>query len=368
MSELKDQIHKQAEEYYGKTLTGTADLKTSACCPGTKRPPKHIAAAIAMVHDDISARYYGCGLTIPHVVSGLTCLDLGCGAGRDCFVLSNLVGESGHVHGVDMTEEQLGVARGHVGYHTDLYGYARPNVEFHKGFIEDLSMIASDSVDLVLSNCVVNLSPDKDAVLREAWRVLRRGGEFYFSDVYTDRRIPAELMRDKVLHGECLSGALYWNDFLRIARRAGFVDPRLVESRLMKISNEQIRSKLGAARFFSATFRLFKLDGLESDCEDFGQAVVYKGSVPTCPDEFVLDDHHVFQCGKVALVCGNTFRMLHDTRFAPHFEFIGKGDRHFGIFEECGKGIPFDTSDSKADQPSSSSSSSSCCGGGGGCH
>jgi SAM-dependent methyltransferase len=224
-----------------------------------------------------------------------------------------LVGSKGFVTGVDMTDEQLKTAREFIDYHTKEFGYAQPNVQFIKAFIEDLSAIPSGSVDLVVSNCVVNLSPDKLAVLREANRILREGGEMYFSDIYSDRRIPAALMSNPVLHGECLSGALYWNDFLRLARQAGFGDPRLVEDRPVAIHNTEIRKLLGPAKFFSATYRLFKLQRLEGDCEDYGQAVIYKGTIDTCPEEFPLDGHHLFPKGKVFPVCRNTFLMLHDT-------------------------------------------------------
>jgi hypothetical protein len=146
-----------------------------------------------------------------------------------------------------------------------------------------------------------------------------------------------------VLYGECLGGALYWNDFLPMAKRVGFLDPRLVTSRALDISNEAIKAKLGEARFYSATYRLFKLDGLETACEDYGQAVVYKGSLAEEPDAFELDGHHRIERGKVFTVCGNTWRMLAETRFAPHFDFIGDFSTHYGIFPGCGTSIPFAT-------------------------
>ena len=104
-----------------------------------------------------------------------------------------------------------------------------------------------------------------------------------------------------------------------------------------------LRAKLGPAKFFSATYRLFKLDGLEPLCEDYGQAVIYKGGIPHAEDVFVLDKHHVIERGKVFPVCGNTWRMLADTRFAGHFEFIGDFSRHYGIFAGCGTPMPFET-------------------------
>ncbi len=100
-------VKEEVSKYYGQTLSCTADLKTSACCDATALPPR-IAAALAKVHPDVVRKYYGCGLCLPpDDLSGLHVLDLGCGAGRDCFILSQLVGPTGHVTGIDMTEEQL---------------------------------------------------------------------------------------------------------------------------------------------------------------------------------------------------------------------------------------------------------------------
>lgn len=99
-------------------------------------------------------------------------------------------------------------------------GYAAPNVLFKKGYIERLGELGlpEASFDIVISNCVINLSPDKRAVLEGAFRLLKPGGELYFSDVYSDRRVPTRLTKDPVLWGECLTGALYWNDFLHLAQ------------------------------------------------------------------------------------------------------------------------------------------------------
>ena len=201
---------------------------------------------------------------------------------------------------------------------------------------------------MVVSNCVINLSVDKPAVLRGAFDLLEPGGELYFADVYCDRRLSDEVRSDPVLYGECLGGALYWNDFLPMAKRAGFLDPRLVTSRPLEIKNEQIKRKLGQAKFFSATYRLFKLDELETACEDYGQAVVYKGTIGGHADAFELDGHHLIETGKVFPVCGNTWRMLADTRFAPHFDFIGDFATHYGIFPGCGTSIPFATTAARA--------------------
>ncbi|MFT4833385.1 MAG: arsenite methyltransferase [Marinoscillum sp.] len=338
-------IHEDVQEYYGSELQKSEDLKTNACCTLVK-PPKHILEALRLVADEVQAKYYGCGLTIPSAVEGLRILDLGSGSGRDCYIAGKLVGEKGHVVGVDMTDEQLKVANDHLAYHKEAFGYAQSNVKFIKGNIEKLDELNLEkgSFDIIISNCVINLASDKQKVLNDAYDLLKPGGEMYFSDVYSDRRVPQALQNDKVLWGECLSGALYWNDFLNIAKKAGFTDPRAVEDRPITIENEEVEALLGDISFYSVTYRLMKIDGLESDCEDYGQAVAYKGGIPENQMAFMLDDHHYFPKGKMMTVCGNTYKMLHDTRFKQYFDFYGTWDVHYGIFEGCGGNMPFTSS------------------------
>ncbi|KAF0807683.1 arsenic (+3 oxidation state) methyltransferase [Alcanivorax xiamenensis] len=331
----------EVQDYYGKHLSGSDDLQTNACCDQT--PPEHLKPLLTRLHDEVISRYYGCGLVAPAALEGARVLDLGCGSGRDAYLLSALVGERGSVVGVDMTEEQLAVARRHQDFHRDQFGHGRSNVMFLKGFIEELDQLDLEpgGFDVVVSNCVINLSTDKAKVLTDLKRLLKPGGEFYFSDVYADRRVPAALTRDPVLYGECLSGALYWNDFLNLSKDCGFADPRLVESRRLTIDNPAIEAKLGDIRFYSATYRLFNLDGLEPACEDYGQAVVYKGTVAEQPHGFLLDGHHYLPTGKVFPVCGNSWRMLAESRFRSHFDYIGDFSTHYGIFQDCGLNPPF---------------------------
>ncbi|WP_417259186.1 methyltransferase domain-containing protein [Celeribacter sp.] len=342
--------HEDVQDYYGKVLQGSADLQTNACCTPDEMPD-HVKAVLSRVHDEVLMRYYGCGLIAPLVLEGARVLDLGCGAGRDVYALSQMVGEQGAVVGVDMTEEQLEVARRHQAWHAEAFGYASSNVTFHHGYIEELNKLPleANSFDVIVSNCVLNLAMDKRAVLKEVYRLLKPGGEMYFSDVYADRRVPDTLRADPVLYGECLSGALYWNDFEHMARAAGFGDPRLVTHRPLTIENAELEAKVAPISFSSATYRLFKLD-LEPECEDYGQAVIYKGTVPHAPHHFVLDGHHAMETGKVFPVCGNTWKMLAETRFAEHFEFIGNFDTHYGIYAGCGGVSPFsDSQESGAD-------------------
>ncbi|MBF5056522.1 arsenic (+3 oxidation state) methyltransferase [Alcanivorax sp. 521-1] len=347
-------MREDVQQYYGQHLTGSQDLQTNACCDQT--PPEHLKPLLALLHDEVVSRYYGCGLVAPAALEGMRVLDLGCGSGRDVYLLSALVGQTGEVVGVDMTNEQLAVARRHQDYHREAFGFDESNVRFLKGYIEELDALDLEDgyFDIVVSNCVINLSTDKAKVIGDVKRLLKPGGEFYFSDVYADRRVPASLTTDPVLYGECLAGALYWNDFLNLAKGGGFGDPRLVESRRLTVDNPAIEAKLGNIRFYSATYRLFNIEALEPACEDYGQAVVYRGTMADQPEAFVLDGHHVMEAGRVFPVCGNTWRMLAESRFAGHFDFVGDFSRHFGIFEGCGLSVPFEESDG-------GSSSGACC-------
>lgn len=344
------------KDYYGKTLQTSADLKTQACCtPGEL--PSYVTRLLANVHDEVLAKYYGCGLVTPLVLEGRRVLDLGSGSGRDAYALAQLVGAKGEVIGVDMTAEQLGVARAHAGWHRQRFGFQTSNVTFLEGYIEKLGGLGLEpaSFDVIVSNCVINLSTDKLAVLKGAYDLLKPGGEMYFADVYADRRLPDAVRADPELYGECLGGALYWNDFQALAKQAGFRDPRLVTDRPIGVTDETLVAKLGSAKFFSATYRLFKLDDLEPMCEDYGQAVIYNGGIEHAGDVFDLDKHHAIARGKVFPVCGNTWKMLKETRFAPYFEFIGDFSRHYGIFAGCGTTMPFDLG------AKSATAAASCC-------
>lgn len=349
-------IHQSVKDYYGKTLQSTADLKTDACCT-LETTPQHLRALYRDIHPEVAARYYGCGLVAPLALDGARVLDLGSGSGQDVYILSRLVGEQGSVVGVDFTPEQLAVAREHKGWHAERFGYVRSNVEFIEGDIEALGDLGlqTASFDVIVSNCVINLCADKPAVFAAARRLLKPGGEFYFSDVYADRRLDDDLRHDPVARGECLGGALYWNDFLNIAKRAGFPDPRLVTDRPLSINNDALKARLAPASFYSATYRLFAIDGLEPACEDYGQAVVYRGGIAGAEKFFELDGHHRIDKGRVFPVCGNTYRMISESRFAPHFDFIGDWTTHYGIFPGCGTNAPFGETSPEA------ATSGACC-------
>ncbi len=322
--------------YYGDVLAGTNDLRTGACCEAVA-PPPWLRQILGKLHPEILERYYGCGSPIPPALEGCTVLDLGCGTGRDVYVCSSLVGEQGRVIGLDMTDEQLGVGRHHAEEQARRFGHEASNVSFREGFIEDLAGadVEDESVDVVISNCVINLSPDKGRVLSEVFRVLKTGGELLFSDVFADRRLPAELRDDSVLLGECLAGAMYVEDFRRMLLDLGVADFRVLSNRPFSVDDPVLAERLGPARFYSITVRAFKLPSMEDRCEDYGQVAWYRGTIPNAPHSFVLDDHHELFTGKPMLVCGNTAAMLAETRLGPHFRLEGDRSVHHGLFP-CG--------------------------------
>ena len=302
-------------------------------------------------------------------LTGCSILDLGCGAGHDVYIASQLVGSTGRVVGIDMTREQLDVAKEQQSYHVKKFGY--DNVEFYHGYLESLSDIPelkSNSFDVIISNCVINLCTDKLAVLQACQELLKPGGEMYFSDVYANQRVPKILQDDPILWGECLSGALYWNDFINMAKQVGFVDPRLVEDAPITIQNDSVKNMIqqygyGSLEFYSATYRLFNMKNeLESSCEEYGQAVKYKGTIPRAPSIWKLDKTHVFETNKIIPVCGNSWTMLKQNKqLEPHFDFLGDFSHHYGIFEGCGTNMPFDKSSSMSSSLGSSKGGGGCC-------
>lgn len=321
--------------YYGETLQSSADLRTTACC-SVDAMPEHLRTIAGQLHPEVSARFYGCGSPLPAALDGMTVLDLGCGSGRDAYLLSKLVGEQGHVIGVDMTAQQLDVAERHLAYHAQAFGYARSNVTFHLGDLANLAAlgITDASIDVVVSNCVLNLVPDQRRAFAEILRVLKPGGELYFSDVFSDRRLPRDLLANPVLLGECLAGALYVEDFRRILGDLGVADARMSARSLIALTDAAIEQRIGFARFESITWRVFKLP-LEDRCEDYGEVATYLGTMSGYPHRFALDDHHLFESGKPMRVCGNSADMLARSRYAAHFRVDGDRQRHFGLFD-CG--------------------------------
>lgn len=332
---LPTTIHDEVREYYGRTLAGSDDLKTNATCCATDTPPKYVLDVMALIADEVIARFYGCGSPIPPALEGCTVLDLGCGTGRDVYVLSKLVGPTGRVIGVDMTAEQLDVARAYQDEQAKRFGYETSNVEFVQGYIEDLAAagIADESIDLVVSNCVVNLSPFKDLVFSEIFRVLKPGGELYFSDVYSDRRIPEALRTDPVLVGECLGGALYTEDFRRMMAAHGWPSYVCTVVDDIHVGDLAVETKLGFTSFTSRTVRAIKAPDLEPTEEDYGQHATYLGGMPEMPRYFDFSEELRFVKGKPRAISGNAARMLAASRYGRFFE-ISPARKHRGAFDQ----------------------------------
>ncbi|XP_070570518.1 arsenite methyltransferase-like [Ptychodera flava] len=315
-----DGIVGNVKEYYGKTITSTDDFKTSVACTRSSKPPQRIAELIGQIHDDVASKYYGCGLCIPSCLEGCNVLDLGSGAGRDCFIVSKLVGPSGRVTGVDITEEQITFANQYKDYHREKFGLKENNVDFVLGYMEKLAEagIDSDSHDIIISNCVICLSADKPAVLKEGYRALKTGGEIYFSDMYADRPLPEKLKNstDTVLWGEGLSGSLYWKELINIAEEVGFSTPRLVDASVINI-NKELLDLVEGTKYASVTYRLFKLP------EDRSSETVvrYRGSISDHEDQLTFDWNNTFKKGQAVKVDAELATILRSSRYASHFDF-----------------------------------------------
>ncbi|CAI5479677.1 unnamed protein product [Closterium sp. Yama58-4] len=324
----------KAVPYYGKTVQKQADLQTSACLVKGGLG-EDIRRLLSNVHDEILTKFYGCGSPIPPLLKGCTVLDLGCGTGRDVYVAAQLVGPTGQVIGVDMTDEQLAVARKHEEYHREKFGFAQSNVSFRKGFIEDLKAanVEDSSVDVVVSNCTINLTPVKLPVFAEIARVLKPGGELYFSDVFADRRIPKHLRQDKVLFGEGFSGAHFLEDFRRVMASVGLGAWGVVEARQLHVDNPKIAAQIGPIKYYSFTVRAVKLpEGEGEDLpENYGQTATYSGSIPEKAGEFTLDDVRVFKAGVPTPVDATTAAMLTESRYSSVFTVTEKA-AHQGVF------------------------------------
>ncbi|XP_068745268.1 arsenite methyltransferase-like [Montipora capricornis] len=318
-SNVEEKVKENVKDYYGKRLKDSDDLQTNACkFDGQKMSPA-VKSALKLVHEEVSSKFYGCGLVVPEALEGMHILDLGSGSGQDCFVLSKLVGENGHVTGVDMTKEQVDVANKYVDYHAEQFGYSKPNTDFKLGEMERLSEVGiqDNSIDIIISNCVVNLTANKKVVLKEAHRVLKDGGEVYFSDVYTDTKLSEEARNDEVLWGECVSGALHWKELVEMCKEVGFSGPHLVTARTFEVE-PKLRRPLGEALFVSATYRLYKVP--QDDPSEAGSLVTYKGSMEENPEEFKFNVCYTLT-KTPTLVSADVATVLRVSRFGKHVEF-----------------------------------------------
>lgn len=326
-------LREQIRAYYGDILTGSDDLKTNATCCSESAPPKYVIDVMPLIADEIIERFYGCGSPIPPALEGCTVVDLGCGVGRDVYALSKLVGSAGRVIGVDMTPSQLEVAKRYQQVQAERFGFSQSNVQFKCGFIEDLDAlgIEDESVDLVVSNCVINLSPFKNQVFKEIFRVLKPGGELFFSDVFCDRRLPEEVAKDPVLRGECLGGALYTEDFAHLLKQAGFEDHLVLVEDEIHIADLALETKVGFCTFTSRTIRAIKTNALEQTHENYGQTAEYLGTIPEMPRYFDFTQDIRFVKGRPVALSGKLADQLVQSRYGSHFAISARG-KHRGAF------------------------------------
>ena len=319
-----------------------AQQKVAALCCPVDYDPKYLE----VIPEEVLERDYGCGDPSRYLKPGETVLDLGSGTGKICFIAAQVVGAGGRVIGVDMTDEMLDVARSAAPVVAERLGYA--NVDFRRGRIQDLAldfdrleaelearpvakvedylsvhrradqlrrdepMIADDSVDVVVSNCVLNLvdPADKPRLFRELYRVLKRGARAVISDIVSDEEVPYEMQQDDELWSGCISGALTEDGFLEAFEHAGFHGIRILERQV------EPWQTVDGIEFRSVTVEAFK--GKEGACFERNQAVIYKGPFK----EVLDDDDHRMERGKRYAVCDKTYQLYRQAPYADQFEFI----------------------------------------------
>lgn len=319
---------------------GARERQADLCCPVDYDP-----ALLELIPEEIRDKDYGCGDPSRYIREGDVVLDLGSGGGKVCYMAAQLVGPSGRVIGVDMNDEMLALARKYQREMARRLGGDR--VAFLKGYIQDLALdvaaterycaehpvysaedrrrledwqdrqrreqplIPDASVDLVISNCVLNLvrDVDKQRLVREIFRVLKPGGRVAISDIVSDETAPEPLKNDPALWSGCISGAFQEQAFLQVFADAGF----------LAVGYDKWEAKpwriVHGIEFRSVTLTAVKGDG--SPCLDYGHAVIYRGPFASVTD----DEGHVFIRGQRMAVCERTFRFL--TEGPLKNDFIG---------------------------------------------
>ena len=315
--------------------------EAALCCPVDYDPQY-----LKVIPEEVIEKDYGCGDPSQYLKPGETVLDLGSGTGKICFIASQVVGPEGKVIGVDMTDDMLDVSRRNASIVAEKIGFS--NVEFRKGRIQDLGLdlevldrelrkkpiadadaflaadalaadlrvkqplVASDSIDVVVSNCVLNLVEThlKRQLFEEIFRVLNKGGRAVISDIVSDEEIPHEMQQDPYLWSGCISGAYTEEGFIQAFEDAGFHGIEILKR------DDAPWQTVEGIEFRSVTIQAWK--GKQGPCYERNQAVIYKG-----PFKKVLDDDdHALERGKRYAVCDKTFNLYQQAPYRDHFTFV----------------------------------------------
>lgn len=362
---------------------GAQERVVDLCCP-VDYDPKYLK----VIPQEVIERDYGCGDPSRYLNPGETVLDLGSGTGKICFIASQVVGATGHVIGVDMTEEMLEVAESAAPEVAAKIGFG--NVTFKRGRIQDLGldlrrldqeltrepvtsatalfaaqakaehlrktepMIADDSVDVVVSNCVLNLVEQdaKAQLFREINRVLKRGGRAVISDIVCDEPVPQHLQDDPELWSGCISGAFTEHGFLEAFEEAGFYGIRVLEREVEPWQTVE------GIEFRSLVVEAYK--GKEGVCLERNQAVVYNG-----PFKEVLDDDgHRMTRGHRYAVCEKTFQIYSSPAYRDCFDFIEPREavaRDDAQLFDCSRTVLRDPRETKGLDYKATTEASACC-------
>jgi len=382
-------VESAVRERYSK---GAQAAEPALCCPIDYEP-----RYLEVIPREVLERDYGCGDPSRYVREGDTVLDLGSGGGKICFIASQIAGPKGRVIGVDMNDDMLELARSNAPVVAEAIGYA--NTEFNRGKIQDLAlsldrveawlrehpvrdalglsaledhcellrhespMIPDHSIDLVVSNCVLNLvrDSDKSKLIAEIHRVLRPGGRIALSDIVSDEEIPQHLRDDPTLWSGCISGAFQEAELLYELEKAGFFGVEIDKW------GEEPWQTVEGIEFRSVTITAKK--GVESPCYEANQAVIYRGPFKQVED----DDGHVLRRGERVAVCDKTFKLLTSEPYAqailpvePRIP-IPEGERK--LFD-CSRTTPRHPRETKGEAYDATTEASSCCSadsGDGGC-
>lgn len=308
-----DKPRAKVREFYGAAAEAPV---ANLCCP-----TKYEDSAIAHIPQDVLDRFYGCGspMTSAGIREGEVVVDLGSGAGIDVFIAAKFVGPSGKAIGVDMTDGMLAVARENQPRVAAVLGY--DSVEFREGFLEQIP-VESKSVDLVTSNCVVNLSPDKPRVFAEMWRILKDHGRILISDIVSESKVPPHLKTNPQLWGECIVGALTQEEFLAELERAGFYGLDVLKKSYWK--------DVEGYPFFSVTVRGYKFEKT-SGCVFKGHRAFYLGPAKA----FIDEEGHMFPRNEPYEICTDTVAKLTNPPYKGMFAILEPGEERAG-YACCG--------------------------------